>query len=244
MAQPGRKFDVSVVLPFHAAGEIAARTLVAMAQCKAEAVRAGLSVEVLALLDAADPATELIVEMHLRSVVDRMDKVAYRDLGLTRNHGISLAGGAVVLVVDGDDFISRTLIMQGWQAASGDPHAVFHPEYVVNFGAAKSIVKQFSSERSGFDERGMLRSNPWNACAIAHRTIFENIPYRPAVDGTGFEDWHWNCETIASGHPHRIIEGAVHFARIKQTGSLNARMSGEKRVIPRTRLFDASEARP
>lgn len=235
--------DVSAIITFHREGLLAHKSLLSLGRCRAAAERSGLRVEIVATLDRADAETTRIVQaMRGPGQPDVLVPLEVGDLGLSRNAGIARAQGGHVLICDGDDYLSANFITRCMEtlAASGEP-AIAHPELVITFEAEHAIWWQTGSDAPGFDPACMLAMNPWNACCFAPREIFLQTPYtlaRPGETGFGFEDWHWNSETLASGHPHLVAAGTVHYVRKKAAGSLNIAHATQRSLIPPTRLFD------
>lgn len=232
--------DVSIIIPFHSEGELAAKTLVGLQRNLAAARRAALEVEVIAVLDSADSATRSCVESFAGRAVSLIHPVQVRDLGQARNAGIEVCRGQMALMLDGDDFLCEEFIPKAWQFSRSAGRAIWHPATVVTFGASRGLHFQQSSEIRGFRQSCLLRANPWNACAMAPRELFAEIPYQrsDAAAKIGFEDWQWNCETLANGIPHCIVPETAHFVRVKDRGSLNAEFARIGSTFGPTKLFE------
>jgi glycosyltransferase involved in cell wall biosynthesis len=232
--------DVSIIIPFHSEGKLAAKTLVGLQRNLASARRAAIDVEVIAVLDSADNATRSCVELFIDRTVNSIHHVEVRDLGQARNAGIEVCLGQMALMLDGDDFLCEEFIPKAWQFSRNAGRAIWHPSTVVTFGVSRGLSFQQSSEIRGFRKSCLLRANPWNACAMAPRELFAEIPYQrsDATAKIGFEDWQWNCETIANGIPHRIVPDTAHFVRVKDRGSLNADFARIGSTFGPTKLFE------
>lgn len=237
--------DVSVVVTFHREGLLAHQSLLSLSRCRAAAERAGITVEVIATLDRSDAETGRVVCTYDQpgrpDVVIPLD---VGDLGLARNQAVQHARGHWVMICDGDDYLSENFIIHCLGCArKGDKDAILHAELVILFDGWNAISWQAGDDAPDFDPACLLVCNPWNSCSFARRSIYLAMPYalaRPGESGFGFEDWHWNCETLAAGHPHRVAPGTVHYVRRKRLDSLNAAHAGHYALIPRTRLFDIS----
>ncbi len=234
--------DVSTVITFHREGLLAHKSLLSLGRCRAEAERDGISVEIVATLDRADVETARVVQAFRGpGQPDCLLRLDVGDLGLSRNAAIAQARGRHVLVCDGDDYLSANFIVRCMETlASAPTSAIVHPQLVATFEAEHALWWQTGSDVSGFDPACMLAANPWNACSFAARDIYLDTPYvlaRPGETGFGFEDWHWNCETLAKGHPHLVADSTVHYVRKKAAGSLNIAHAAQRALIPPTRLF-------
>jgi len=167
-------------------------------------------------------------------------EVVNRDLGASRNSGIQLARGAAVAILDGDDYFSKNWIERAWFYLKeyGD-QAILHPEFVVNFGAHAAYCWQVDQAGQYYEQDGLLVNNYWTSWTFAKRSVYLKCPYsvtRPLQTGFGYEDWHWNCESIAAGYEHRLAWGAVGFYRRKKS-SLVASTTASGAIVPPTRLF-------
>lgn len=235
--------NVSVIITFHREGLLAHKSLLSLRRCRRVAAQERITVEVVATLDRADDETSRIVDAHHASgVIDRVLRLDCGDLGLSRNAAIEQATGEWILICDGDDYLSADFIVRCWHSVEGRTGVIVHPELIVTFEAEAGLWWQTSSLEADFDASCMLVTNPWNACSFAERATYLQTPYllaRPGESGFGFEDWHWNCETLALGYPHLIAKRTVHYVRKKNVGSLNNAHAVNRALIAPTRLFSA-----
>lgn len=240
---PRLNADVTALITFHREGLLAQKSLLSLFRCREAAARAGISLEIVATLDRADEETTRILTEHAQSsAVDRLLYVDYGDLGMSRNAGILAASGNQILICDGDDYLSADFIVRCKRfAALHSQNTILHPQLVVTFEAETALWWQTSSNEPTFDSACMLIMNPWNACSFAFRHVFLQTPYaraRPGESGFGFEDWHWNCETLSKGNAHLVVPNTVHYVRKKNYGSLNNAYASQDAIIPPTRLFE------
>ncbi|MCW5773252.1 MAG: glycosyltransferase family 2 protein [Rhodospirillaceae bacterium] len=224
--------DISIVLAAHDEGMMLHPTLRSAARACARAEAAGLAVELVAILDSPSPATRAYFEDWTergRQPAARRHETAFRDLGLVRNFGITQARGRYVALLDGDDLWCAEWLAAAHRAAEADPRrTIWHPEYSVMFGESAHVMVGIDMDDPQFRLPGLALENHWTALAFAARDIFLETPYRPAAvaAGFGFEDWAWNCDTIARGARHKIVPGTSHFIRKKQMqDSLSLRMT-------------------
>ncbi|WP_187300555.1 glycosyltransferase family 2 protein [Mizugakiibacter sediminis] len=217
---------MSAVITFHREGLLAHTTLLSIERCRRFAEEAGLSVEFVITLDNADVETLRVVKGHqaLRPG-DQLHEVDYRDLSTCRNHAIQHARGRYIGTFDGDDYFSANWIARCVELIRQHGEKfIYHPEIMFAFGAWNAYWWQVDQLDEYYRPGALLITNYWNACAFAARSVFERCPYhvsRVGEAGFGFEDWHWNCETIAHGFVHRLARGTVRFERRKHGGSLN-----------------------
>jgi hypothetical protein len=144
-------------------------------------------------------------------------------------------------VLDGDDYYSTNWIEQAWLALKKyGVKTIFHPEIVMSFGIHSVYARQINQDDASYDKLGLLMYNYWSAWMFASRSVYEDCPYvtaRTIETGFGYEDWHWNCETIAAGFKHRLVPETIGFYRKKNVSRVNLQSSMDA-IIPPTRLFD------
>lgn len=223
------KPEIAVVVTAHAEGRILVPTLRCVAAASSRARESGLRVEVVVVLDRADAETQRIVDIHLEQELGahasvRRITVDNGDLGMSRNDGIAATDAPFVTVLDGDNLISQDWLVSGMRVlAEHGPDAVAHPELIVSFGGRRTLWRLEASNDPQFRPELLATVNPWDACAMASREVFEQVPYlrlRPG-EGYGPEDWSWNLETLERGMRHIIVARSVMFYRVR-SGSLLA----------------------
>ena len=234
--------DVSLLITFHGEGVLAHSTLNSIERCRIFAEAAGITTEYVWVLDAVNDDTRNVLMAHPVVAGNvQIVEVAHCDLGASRNSGIQVARGEAVAILDGDDYFSTNWIERAWFYLKeyGD-RAILHPEFVINFGAHAAYCWQVDQAGQHYDYDGLLVNNYWTSWTFAKRSVYLSCPYtvtRPLQTGFGYEDWHWNCETVALGYEHRLALGAVGFYRRKRT-SLVTSTNELGAIIPPTHLFD------
>ena len=239
---PGRP-DVTVVVTAHAEGPLLRMSINSLLRCQARAADAGSAVEILVVGDSPDEMTSRAIEDLTNVAGVRILRVDFRDLGQSRNAGIQQANGHWVAIADGDDLYGADWIVASLRRARSEgPPCIVHPELVVLFGAESGSYWQRGEDSPDFDRACALHINPFNSCAFAPRSVFLAHPYHavgPAEGGFGFEDWHWNCETMAAGVRHLIAPGTVQFVRRKGSGSLSRIQAQHSALIRPSAFFSA-----
>jgi len=226
--------DVSVVMTFHDEGPLAQQSLNALRRCTEASTRAGLRVEVVAVLDRPSPETARIV---MGQPGIRVVPVDVGDLGISRNLGIAASAGQCVSVIDGDDYWSADWLTACHPLAQAD--VVLRHEWVLMFGERNEFMQQVPQTDELFDADSLLVFNPYVSSCFARREVFERHPYREkrqAATGYGYEDWHWLCETVSAGVTNRVVPGTALFYRQKPSGMLAREREG-RAILPPTSLF-------
>lgn len=213
------KGSISVVITFHNEGAYAHRTLNGLELMCRSAAEHDLQVELLCALDNADPLTAEIVSQHpLVSRQGRCLEMRHGDVGSSRNAAIDQATGDYIAILDGDDLYSpRWLALAYHRCRQFEWPVIVHPERIVSFGILKGMATVFDTSCGDLNEISPLTANRWIVTSFAPRTVYQCLPYT-ATDtgrtGFGFEDWHWNCETLAAGLHHvTAAETALFYRR-------------------------------
>ena len=234
--------DVSLVIALHGEGLLAHPALLAAVRACAAASNSGIRVELVLALDAASAQTRAVVDGFKFDGICQVTTLAARDVGVSRNAAIRLARGQRIAVCDGDDFLSADFIVSASQCLDHmGVGVIVRPELVLYFDNERYVSWQRGSDEPGFDPDCMFLVNPWTSACMADRNVFLQCPYweqQGAGEGFGFEDWHWNCETLASGLVHVVAARTIHYVRLKASGSLNARNRCNAALLPPSRLFD------
>ncbi len=193
------------------------------------------------MLDAVSDETRAVLMSHPSAYGNvKIVEVDHRDLGASRNTGIRAATGAAVAILDGDDYYSTNWIERAWFYLKeyGD-QVILHPEFVINFGSHTAYCWQVDQAGKYYHQDGLLVNNYWTSWTFAKRSVYLQCPYSvtsPVLTGFGYEDWHWNCETIAAGYEHRLAWGSIGFYRRKKN-SLVVSTAQAGAIVPTTQLF-------
>ena len=201
----------------------------------------GIACELVVVLDRATEATRGVVKDFAASIANVVVLTGDNgDPGVSRNQGIAAAGGDFIAILDGDDLVPRNWFLDAYRVAEMRPSSIVHPEYNYVFGGEQLIHRHPDPEDPQMNYEALWQGNYWTALVFAHRSIFERCPYQrtPRAARFGYEDWHWNVETIALGYRHRIAKGTLHAIRRKTGVGVNA-VANAKSKIPRPSAFFA-----
>jgi hypothetical protein len=210
--------DISAVIVAHREGVMAGLSLRSFLDCIADAEKAGLNIERLAILDRANEATRLVFEdrnVHGAAVIE----TDFGDQGLARNASVLQAKGRTVAFLDADDLWSLNWLQDAWSLFSGHgPKTIVHPEFNLFFHGNRNVLIKIDQTDPGFDVEFLRFGNYWDSLCLAPREAYIEFPFckRDIENGFAYEDWHWNCETVVAGYIHRVALGTIHFKRRRQ----------------------------
>lgn len=240
--------EVTVVMTFHREGFLAQRSLNGLEMVVQVMADAGLKCDIVCTLDNADAATTDVVSRH--ELVRRFGRVLVfknSDLSSSRNHAVDSARGDYVAIMDGDDFYSpRWLLGAYHRCRQFSQPVIVHPEFVVNFGIYSGIAKVVDTSETGLEGTTPITENRWVAASFAPRVVYESIPYsRPdlAISGFGYEDWHWNCETLAAGIHHVSAHETALFYRRRANSMVMEHSTGHAIIRPTAFLRSPRQAK-
>lgn len=235
------KFDISVILTAHHEGRLAHRSMRSLFRTVEYAKSNGLSVEISVVQDRPNEETKDYFSRYDKSEV-HVRKVDFGDPGLSRNYGVKCSSGKYIAFLDGDDLFGKDWLYKAFRYLedNNEKEVVVHPEYHVGFEADNLIWRQISSSDYNFKAQNLIEFNYWAAVCVAKRDVLLRHPYQETSEGSGFgfEDWHFNCETLAWGIEHHVVPETVHFLRMKKTDSRFQYESQSNRVIRPTKLFE------
>lgn len=234
---------ISAVVTFHRERELVVPTLYAIERMRLHAEAHDLRVELVMTLDGDDGQTEQAIRTHpILREGDVLHKVRLFDLSLCRNYAVQHACGEFIATLDGDDLFSENWLSAAVQTIrSHGPATITHPQWMIAFGTWHAYWEQIDQTDRRFLPETLMSLNHWNACSVARREIFIEHPYvyaRAGETGFGFEDWHWNCETIAHGCVHRVAPQTFRLERRKAEGSLNVAHQQNAAILRPTAFFD------
>jgi len=235
------QIDISVIVTAHNEGQLVHHTMRSILRSIEVAEKAGIRCQIIAVLDNPSERTADYFERYVGGPV-QVEKINCFDPGLARNHGIKLASGKYVALLDGDDLFGSLWLKKAFgMAEKSENDCVFYPEYVITFEGNQRISKYKGSSDAGFDYATMLEFNCWNSVHyFTKKSLLLNNLYHetPLNSGFGYEDWHWYCEVLAKGIEIKIVpETCVFYRKKKQRSRLDVHVNYNVISHP-SKLFD------
>lgn len=234
--------DISVISTCHTEGRLMHATLKSIMFAIEEAKLMGLAVDWIMVQDRIDRCTRDYLELH-KPVGVNLIELDVGDLGLARNYGAKVAGGRFISFLDADDVWSPNWLTAAYAFARSLPNqdVILHAAVGIFFEKNEHLWPVLDSESFDFCSQILFSKNCWAVSSFARREIFLRHPY-PASDlkgGFGYEDWHFNCETLAAGIQHKLVPGTFHCYRVKSwKESLVDQTKQSCCLIKPNRLFD------
>ena len=207
--------DIAAIITAHGEGVMAGISFRSLLDSVAVGRDAGLDIEILVMLDNADVATQRAFAEAGRHGA-RVERVAYADQGLVRNHAVELTTAEYVAFLDADDLWSANWLVDGHRMCADDAgRTIAHPELNWFFGNQQNLYFLPDQDDPAWDPAFLRVANPWDALCLAPRAAHLSHPYsrRAVAAGYAYEDWHWNQETVLGGYVHRVVPETIHFKR-------------------------------
>ncbi len=231
--------EITCVITAHDEGALAGISLRSFLDATAEAEQAGLRCEKLAVLDRpGDPTRAVFAGADAHDL--RVIETDFGDQGRARNAAVEQARGSYVAFLDGDDLWSLNWLVAAHRLCHERPGRVIaHPEFNWFFDQQASLLIKPDERDPGFSASDFLRlNNCWDALCLAPLSAYRDHPFckRDVRAGFAYEDWHWNCETLAAGYHHRVAQGTIIFKR-RREGSRTIEASSKKTLIRPTPLL-------
>ena len=205
--------DITVSLQFHNEGWLAHPTLRALHRVVAHAEQCGKQVEVVATLDRTrdEVLRRIVRQWSGRFRAFHVHEVDLGDPALCRNFAVQHARGRFVATHDGDNLYGENWLSRAHDLLLQRPRAIAHPELIWIF-QGRSQYWVLVPLNATVD---ILVHNPWDTVCLAAREVFEQVPYRAATRAYAYEDWAWNCDTIAAGFEHVFVPETIVAKRSK-----------------------------
>jgi len=231
--------DLTCIITGHREGRLAVASLRSFWAAIDAARAAGHAVEARLVLDRPNPLTHAVFEAHRKDAV-AFEAYDHGDQGKVRNEAVAKANGRYTAFLDADDLWSEDWLVQALDFLDGAPEThIAHPAYNYFFEQQATIFCHVDQESDAFRPDLLRIANYWDALCVCPTAIYHEIPFcdRDIEAGYAYEDWVWNCETVAAGKVHKVVPESVLFKR-RQNNSQTIRASASKSLGRRNPLTD------
>lgn len=233
--------DLSIIITAHNEGLLAHKTMRSVQAAIAELEKKSISYEVIISVDSGDDDTLAYFKRYKSQKNHTVLEVSFRDLSASRNNATKHATGNFITFLDADDLISKEWYTKGYELAySSTEDIVVHPEVSITFGDSHLAWQKRNSHDITHDTLCFIDNNLWDSPCLARRSIFLQHPYHPNGNGLGYEDKHFNSQTLAAGVQHKVAPQTVLFVRRKISGSMLAQANTNRVTMAPTNLLSFS----
>lgn len=235
-------FDVSVILNVHREARYLRPTLRSLDATAMDAASAGVSIELVVVLDRSDEETRRVFHStpltNFSSV--RSIDVDVGSLGLARNAGIDQASGEFIWTADADDLVSRNAIRVLLETArrTREDNLVLLMQYLIAFGDSFHVGRYFSSD--WLTAADFMYQHPYVSRIFVRRSVFSSVRYYDLNLAAGFayEDWALNNELLSQGFRFEVAPGTVLFYRQRINSLLRQANAFSAKLVPPSKLFE------
>ena len=234
--------DVTLGVTAHREGYLLHRTMRAARRLVATATAAGMVVEIVVNLDRADDRTRGFAAAHAEQDPSiRLQDSDFGDVASARNGVVDAARGRYVCLMDGDDLLTDTFLVDAFGIAEAyGRHCIVFPDLVFTFGQSldRTIHRQRSTLETPEMRAALFEYNTYVCTFLASREIYAQCRYEPSVGLYGFEDWHWVTQAAAAGFEFIRCPESAFFYRLKsEEESLRLRHATTNTVLRPSPLF-------
>ncbi len=234
------KVTLAIVIVSHSEGQIAGRTIHSLVRAVEKLKDKKIDYQFLVNIDNGDEQTIDFFEDAIKDLNGKVYHTNYGDPGLARNSIIKKAKSEYIAMIDADDMVSSNWLLEGLEKAmSAKEPILVHPEVEIRFDEEKvcSVDIRVEYEDNWHETLALIEGNRWCSIVIGRRDYFIRNLYSASRRGFGYEDYYFNCSTVAAGIKHVVAKGTTVFC-LQKKGSVSDVTHENNMVLPCNKLFD------
>ena len=238
-------YTLSIVLNLHREGELAAKTIQNLRDIL-ETPNDWEDVEIIAVLDNADELTSSIVKDN-EDLFTLVEKVKYKDLGASRNHGVNCVNNEFIVFADGDDYCSLEMLQglyetfyehyknkNNWKNLSESEHIAIFPKYLIEFPALFQMTYCDSNDILTLNNRF---SHCYHSKISIHKSLLKKNIINKNIAPYGYEDWDLNNRLLDSGVQYKTTEYKLYYRRENMQKSLLSKQVDNKHIVRNSPIY-------
>jgi len=231
------KKDLSIIVTAHNEGLIAHKTMLSIFAATKELMVQNISYEIIISIDNGTLDTLAYFDRYNKTADINVLKVSFKDLSASRNNAIQSAIGTYTTFIDADDLMSKNWPITALETLRANPGSIVHPEYSITFGDDNLLWKKRNSTTIENDTLALIDNNLWDSPCFAETATLLSHPYHPNGNGFGYEDKHFNAQTLSAGITHLVAPATILFVRRKVSGSMLRQASTNLVTIAPSKLL-------
>jgi glycosyltransferase involved in cell wall biosynthesis len=239
MAKKTLKPILSVVVTVHHEGIVAHKTILSILRALEPIIREDIPYEIIVHIDNGNEPTRTYFSRYENDTRFQIYENSFGNPAESRNFAIQKATGQYIAIIDGDDLISRNWFIDSYAMIKKYSRPVIlRPNFQLQFGGPDPHHNVWLMEDSFSKEEDALimsNYNRWPNILFTTTDLLKNFPFKPTVNGFGFEDWLFNCDVRAADIPNIVVPNTTLFYR-RRANSVTSEHIGT--VLPYSNLFD------
>lgn len=246
-------YTLSIILNLHRKAELVEKTihnLQKIIELNRQTKKTWKEVEIIVTLDNSDEATKAIVYKY-KALFSLIAEVDYKDLALSRNHGVMHAKKNFILFADGDDYFSHNTLEALYKTfykhyqtiattandlihLNDNQHIVAFPHYHIEF--PRLLQAEF------FDSTDFtVQNNKFLHCFGSRITLYKGLLQKHKLNEDkmpyGYEDWDLNNRLLANGIGFKISNFKLYYRRGDEDSLLEKQLE-KKNIVRNSLLYD------
>lgn len=219
------KIDLSLIVNIHREAKYLARTFRSLHDACYELLRNEIKLELVVVLDNSDELTRSVARKWVGTLPapSKTVEIKHANLADARTAGIKECTGTYISLHDADDLISYNYLSEKYKVCRENTKHIAIPEYLFLFGSNDGVTHYKEVAR-----HHIINYHPYISQIMAHRSLFEIIPYENPTKSLqrAYEDWKFNSDATAHGFIFRVAKNTILFYR-QHADSIMSKLRGE-----------------